>query len=738
MPSYNPTLDNVQTTIDNAQPGDIINLPNEVIPFSLRVVNQCSIRGKEGTVIDVDGNENYCLYAEGTPDISNIKIKNSKDDSKNGIILYEFSGDISGIEVDETNIGLSIEKSTDFTVSETKIYNSNTGLNVKNSYNGEFSVFEVFDCDVGYNIEGSSSIMGDIFASQQFGLSVSQSDLSGLSRLSSTIIIDGSLGTSILDQINNQLGDLSSFIEVFFVNVENDPTTNVDDTVKLGIRPITGVQDDMTFILEDNTTFGFTAGQYSTEQIGTIGVDTTTINTTLNIKVDRKEEYSIIINGKEYFFTCNNNSTYGTVVSNLNSSKTTNDELFKNNFNATFTNGDIKITSLTDEALTVEAGSKDLLAALGITLPAPSSPTTEIERDDRVHHLDFTASQAYQNSIGVRLINANHINFDNVLVYSNTDIGIWQLAQSYSNNFIGEIYDNKNYGVKNTDKKHDFIARQTWWGAITGPSMMGPGEGDKVSSHVIFDNWRQDGNEPEQTFPVTRNWVWRMLGYPLVRVELTEEHVSDAIEMAVERYEEFRVPEQTYYYLPVHTGQQLIELPVWMNKKEVMDVVYSPHADLFSQLTGAGESFYLTYYLQNTGGTFLSDFYVAMAYKETLEMTLGIGPQYELFTQKNADGEWRDYIRLSPKPSVSLQIGVLYNRPMTEEEVDSSDWIRKYALTWAKEQLGRIRSKYASVPGPTGEMQLDGQQLIQEAKEERAALDESVILRGPPLTFDIG
>jgi hypothetical protein len=127
-----------------------------------------------------------------------------------------------------------------------------------------------------------------------------------------------------------------------------------------------------------------------------------------------------------------------------------------------------------------------------------------------------------------------------------------------------------------------------------------------------------------------------------------------------------------------------------------------------------------------------------MAYKETLEKVLGIEPAYETFTSKNADGEWRDYIRVSPKPSVSLTIAILYNRPMTEEEVDSSDWIRKYALTWAKEQLGRIRSKYASVPGPTGEMQLDGQQLIQEAQQERQALDESAILRGPPLTFDIG
>ena len=75
---------------------------------------------------------------------------------------------------------------------------------------------------------------------------------------------------------------------------------------------------------------------------------------------------------------------------------------------------------------------------------------------------------------------------------------------------------------------------------------------------------------------------------------------------------------------------------------------------------------------------------------------------------------------------------------MTEEEVDSVEWIHKYSLAWAKEFLGRIRSKYGSVPGPTGEMQLDGATLLQEAQMEKEKLEESVILRGQPLGFLVG
>jgi hypothetical protein len=98
----------------------------------------------------------------------------------------------------------------------------------------------------------------------------------------------------------------------------------------------------------------------------------------------------------------------------------------------------------------------------------------------------------------------------------------------------------------------------------------------------------------------------------------------------------------------------------------------------------------------------------------------------------------RDFIRIYPRPNIGLKIAILYARALTEEEVDASTWIRKYALTWAKEQLGRIRSKFASVPGPTGEAQLDGQQLISEAQQEREGLEQSVINRGEPLSFSIG
>jgi hypothetical protein len=54
------------------------------------------------------------------------------------------------------------------------------------------------------------------------------------------------------------------------------------------------------------------------------------------------------------------------------------------------------------------------------------------------------------------------------------------------------------------------------------------------------------------------------------------------------------------------------------------------------------------------------------------------------------------------------------------------NWIRKYSLALSKELLGIIRSKYATMPLPNGEVSLDGEALKAEGREEKANLLEEL------------
>ena len=65
---------------------------------------------------------------------------------------------------------------------------------------------------------------------------------------------------------------------------------------------------------------------------------------------------------------------------------------------------------------------------------------------------------------------------------------------------------------------------------------------------------------------------------------------------------------------------------------------------------------------------------------------------------------------------------------ITYNEINSMgrNWIRKMTLALAKELLGIIRSKYASMPLPNGEVSLDGEALKSEGREEKANLSEEL------------
>ena len=61
---------------------------------------------------------------------------------------------------------------------------------------------------------------------------------------------------------------------------------------------------------------------------------------------------------------------------------------------------------------------------------------------------------------------------------------------------------------------------------------------------------------------------------------------------------------------------------------------------------------------------------------------------------------------------------------ITYEEINAAgrQWIKKYTLALSKELLGIVRSKYASMPLPNGEVSLDGDTLRSEGAAERDAL----------------
>jgi hypothetical protein len=95
--------------------------------------------------------------------------------------------------------------------------------------------------------------------------------------------------------------------------------------------------------------------------------------------------------------------------------------------------------------------------------------------------------------------------------------------------------------------------------------------------------------------------------------------------------------------------------------------------------------------------------------------------QYYIRSEKTANSETHTIDKVSDPSNVPYQF-------ITYSEINASgrQWIRKMTLALAKELLGIIRSKYASMPLPNGEVTMDGEGLKAEGREEKIALLEEL------------
>ena len=66
------------------------------------------------------------------------------------------------------------------------------------------------------------------------------------------------------------------------------------------------------------------------------------------------------------------------------------------------------------------------------------------------------------------------------------------------------------------------------------------------------------------------------------------------------------------------------------------------------------------------------------------------------------------------------------NIPYDKINAIGKQWIRRFALALCKEMLGMSRSKFGSIPIPGNDIQLNGSDLISQAKEEQAALRDEL------------
>jgi hypothetical protein len=169
----------------------------------------------------------------------------------------------------------------------------------------------------------------------------------------------------------------------------------------------------------------------------------------------------------------------------------------------------------------------------------------------------------------------------------------------------------------------------------------------------------------------------------------------------------------------------------------IQEVAWDPVTTRLDDVFGA-ESFLFN--IGNISGiqNMLLDYHLLQAYRKFSQKVLGTEGHWEVLNE-GGDGPTRQLIRLYPTPKGVFPVTVLYQPVITHFRSPQAKKIcMDMILAEVKVAVGMARRKIANMPSPTGgNMQTDGEALIQEGNKELDEITNKAILLGEPLGVHI-
>jgi hypothetical protein len=238
-----------------------------------------------------------------------------------------------------------------------------------------------------------------------------------------------------------------------------------------------------------------------------------------------------------------------------------------------------------------------------------------------------------------------------------------------------------------------------------------------------------------------QQWILRKLGAPFNKVEIGQDNLDDCIEDAC-RWFSAKKGFKGNCLLTI--PPQKTEITLDDRIDTVLEVTFSASGSDLSYLIDPmflidGQIPTDTFGAGLTGGSgggetggLLSSYAQVSQYLHMARRILGAEPEW---VQRGRT------LVIMPPPRAGLLAYIEYKaHKFTVEQLNERDHdlVKRMALAFAKEFVGRVRSKYEAYPGAQGAAVVDGRDLLAEAAQEKEGLMEEIAQSGFPLGFMIG
>jgi len=224
---------------------------------------------------------------------------------------------------------------------------------------------------------------------------------------------------------------------------------------------------------------------------------------------------------------------------------------------------------------------------------------------------------------------------------------------------------------------------------------------------------------------IIKDYILGMLGFPIVRVELTSFQLKSCVQEAINRLN-YHAPLWTIQYasFDASAGQNIYEIPLYM-LHNLEHVSYRKNLLTIQAAAGTLEfDFFLKYFQDNFlfGNMNVGEFYMMQQNLEMYRKILSADGGFNIVGGK--------YLQIYPAPVMTPEAVIIEYRAMDSNTIQPAyvNWAQRYALAVAKGVLSQIRGKFASVPSPAGGASLNGAQLAQESEKEKALLIEELLM----------
>jgi hypothetical protein len=288
-----------------------------------------------------------------------------------------------------------------------------------------------------------------------------------------------------------------------------------------------------------------------------------------------------------------------------------------------------------------------------------------------------------------------------------------------------------------------YVQPHTSWGTTAGTNL---GDSNRFhTSSTIFNgvdfyetlNRKRFAGQMEFSgfYGIIRDQIKAELGYPIIKVELTDYQIYLAIDKAISKMD-YHAPLWCNQFATFTTvnGVNLYKLPQFMINNFVYAVYKKNLLTIAQQADTLEMDFFIKYFQDNFlfNDMMISDLLIMQMHLETIRKILGRDGSFEI-----VNGE---FLMITPTPrSGDGEEVIVQFRALDLEKLHPFyvGWIQRYALAYCKKNLGNIRKKFKSLPSPEGGAQLDGKEMYDEGVAELQLLNEELMseIEEPPQPF---